>query len=1305
MVSILFSGTTFGLAYAADDDDLFEIGRDEGIVNGTNIIDDQPDNSTVGAYPDWGALFNSTGQIEFSAGDPNEPDFSEIFGGVFAVFIADDLALKGATDDTIFASSNKNDDLVNTWQWDTGNVPAKTDLANVYAYAAIRDSDKHLIVYLGLERLAPNGDSHIDIEFNQQAIGLDRSVPCGDDETAPPVVDPQTDDGSPCEFTGNKTAGDLVVTMDFTRGGTLGSIEIRTWDGTQFNLDATIAEGCNTLAATGFADDSICGFNNGVDIDRGSWPTFEAKRGLLVGDEQLLANAFTEIGIDITEILGETPCFGTIQAKTRSSQSFSAELKDFALANFDLCKVEVEKTGPEQSKIGDDVTYHFNVTNTGVTTLFMLNITDNVIGDLTGNGAAASCGSLNASDSCAFDVNYTVMGGDPDPLNNTVTVNYNPVANFTGVNLSDSDDHSLNLFQPNVTLSKTGDEISKVGDTINYIINVTNTSSDGTPDMDCNLTDPLTSLDVNFTLASGAWNVTNTQYVVQGNDTDPLLNTASVSCSPDGFPNIINGTDGHSVDLFVPSVQIIKGGPTMIDVGETMTYTFLINNTSGQGTPDLIFDSITDTILNDTALTAAVPGDCDVLATGETCNFTFDVIYDVLPEPNPVNNTVTVHYHPEGFPNDIMDSDDHSVEVKPVGAPLLVQKFYDANANGVKDGGEAFIEGWLIDIVFEPDGAASSFTNFTKFNQTVDTGLYLVLEATPLNDLWVPTNNEIPADPPHFITDVTIAASSSTRVNVDSSGGEVLFGNLCLGPDNARTIGFWGNRNGAALFLSDGENNLKLLNDLPLANDNGAIVNFTDYSDFKSWLKDARAVNMAYMLSAQLAAMELNVANGLVNGDDLVFSVDFGIISINDLMQDAIDALNANDFTPDGVEPDRTIQTEIKDALDDANNNINYVQPTAESCLPLVFPDVNGTESTILTSTTTEPSGDLAVFTSVSVNSDSSQSNSPQTSDDLTDDKKGGGGDEHLTRPTFGVSHETYETLVDSGFKFNDQSFAINDNHHTLFAEQTVNIGEVNSFEAKLYADKGLRVQEFLFGIPNIGEAHLAELGIEVWYGYNGEIEDVKAVQKSNVIDKETIVATHEKTKCQALDIEAKCDTTKISMVFLEPLKDKVMAIKAIDYKNRYQITYLNAGFDISGESLNPMAFNMIPSSVRDEGLLKVTQAAKYSPYWVAEDGRMFEMNSFGSFKQINQSFDRFDDTGIALTRMHSGFGGIIAYEQERATSIFDASKLISELPDYFAYHFPEATERMSTEMKQKMYAEEQRAIQYLKELENQHRQ
>jgi hypothetical protein len=311
---------------------------------------------------------------------------------------------------------------------------------------------------------------------------------------------------------------------------------------------------------------------------------------------------------------------------------------------------------------------------------------------------------------------------------------------------------------------------------------------------------------------------------------------------------------------------------------------------------------------------------------------------------------------------------------------------------------------------------------------------------------------------------------------------------------------------------------------------------------------------------------------------------------------------------------------------------------------------------------------------------------------------------ESVSRPTFGLSHDNNKKIVDDGFSFNNQTFDITNNFHTPFAELPIEIGEVNSFGAKVYAEQGVKVQEFLFGIPQKGEAQLAELGIEVWYGLFGEIQDIKVIQKSKVIDIDSVTATHQKTKCLSSDSEENCNVTTVSMIFLEPLRDKVMAIKAIDYKNRYQITYLNDGFDILGESLNSMATTMIPSSVRNEGLIQLTQTEKYSPLWITEDGKIFERNDFGSFKQINITFERFQDTGEPKSRLHSGFGGVMAYEQKRATEIFDASELISELPDFTAYSSPKISERITGELKEKMLEEEKICLKYLDQIDKQTR-
>ena len=319
--------------------------------------------------------------------------------------------------------------------------------------------------------------------------------------------------------------------------------------------------------------------------------------------------------------------------------------------------------------------------------------------------------------------------------------------------------------------------------------------------------------------------------------------------------------------------------------------------------------------------------------------------------------------------------------------------------------------------------------------------------------------------------------------------------------------------------------------------------------------------------------------------------------------------------------------------------------------------------------------------------------------------EENGGENAWDTRPTFGVNHETRETmLVDTGFTFNGNSFTIEDNHHTPFDQQTIEIGVLNSFAATVYASMDLKVQEFLFGVPGIGMGHLAEMRVEVWFDNTGEIEEVKVLQDTEVIDRASLSITHQKVKCQATDIEEKCDTTFMSAVFLEPLQANVMAIKAMDFKLRDQTTYLNDGFDISGDSLNPMVTKMIPSPTKGEGLIKITQNEKYSDYWTTDDGRIFEMNKYGSCKLINFEFERFQDTGNAFTRMHSGFGGIIAYEQNRALDVFDATALVSELPASFAHIFPESTERIDEQMIQDMIIQEHIAQKVLEEMNKQTR-
>jgi len=135
------------------------------------------------------------------------------------------------------------------------------------------------------------------------------------------------------------------------------------------------------------------------------------------------------------------------------------------------------------------------------------------------------------------------------------------------------------------------------------------------------------------------------------------------------------------------------------------------------------------------------------------------------------------------------------------------------------------------------------------------------------------------------------------------------------------------------------------------------------------------------------------------------------------------------------------------------------------------------------------------------------------------------------------------------------------------------------------------------------------------------------------------------------------------------------MAIKAIDFKGRSHFTFLNDGFDISGDSLNPMNTKFIPGTFKYEGLIEVTQTAKYSDIWVANDGRVFQINESGSFKLINQSFERHTDTGVMKNRSHSEFS---EYKDSQADIAIkellvlcpDCLMDFADFKDPFAYEF-----------------------------------
>ncbi|HET7421899.1 MAG TPA: sortase [Candidatus Dormibacteraeota bacterium] len=270
---------------------------------------------------------------------------------ISAVFISDPIsadttACGGGDSSTI---SGANGDAINSYAVSTGPVPNKDDLSNVYAASHTRADNGHPELYFAAERLVNNGDSHIDFEFLQSTIA--RTAQCGGG------------------LTGHRTEGDLLVAVDFTNGGALAGVSIYQWhclaepgpqppDGTI--CDPVTVEHYQLITAPAAISVAV----NAADVPCGGWICRDST-GVT---STVVTNDFVEGGIDLQGI-AFAGCFNTFMPHTRTSGSFTAQLKDFTgPAGFSSCRnpVTTSNSAPGGTVLrGASVTDAVTVANGG----------------------------------------------------------------------------------------------------------------------------------------------------------------------------------------------------------------------------------------------------------------------------------------------------------------------------------------------------------------------------------------------------------------------------------------------------------------------------------------------------------------------------------------------------------------------------------------------------------------------------------------------------------------------------------------------------------------------------------------------------------------------------------------------------------------------------------------------------------------------------------------------------------------------------------------------------------------------------
>jgi hypothetical protein len=316
-----------------------------------------------------------------------------------------------------------------------------------------------------------------------------------------------------------------------------------------------------------------------------------------------------------------------------------------------------------------------------------------------------------------------------------------------------------------ITATKVGDAKSKVGDPAHYVITITNSGGVSLSLDDVNdsvggvffhdgvqtSTQVLATHNItNFTttcgatLNPGASCTIAYDYTVQAGDSDPLVNTVSITyrASPpdvtnNGDPTVqaISANAQYSTNLFQPSVAVKKCFNTLANfdspctttasavIGGSVTYNFWIKNTSSTDSPNLVKVSIQDLLPNNSAhLVLTPPAACDSLAPGATCSFQVQHTVDANDFPSVTDNFV-VHYHPAGFPNDIQGST--TATLNTTGSSTVSTTLHKADHSVVAVGGHVSLGTIMHDsatVTPNPGSgpAPTGNVNFRFYNSSAD---------------------------------------------------------------------------------------------------------------------------------------------------------------------------------------------------------------------------------------------------------------------------------------------------------------------------------------------------------------------------------------------------------------------------------------------------------------------------------------------------------------------------------------------------------------------------------------------------------
>jgi hypothetical protein len=266
---------------------------------------------TSPATYDWASFFNSSG------GKLTLPT-----GYTASSFVKDFNTTTDRKGNTVFNTSDSSTytigskDILDVNGWSctpANNVTDKGDIMNAYAAAYTDPVSGHKFMFFALERNANAGDANVAFWF------LQGSASC-------PAAG-----GS---FSGSHHNGDLLIVSAFTNGGSVSNINAYEWQNGALNTTPVANGGdCRSNVLTA---DPTCATSNTATLSSIPWLTENKADGV---GHTLQTGEFFEGGLDLSapSVNLANNCFNAFVPDTRSSQSLTATLYDFAIGQLGEC--------------------------------------------------------------------------------------------------------------------------------------------------------------------------------------------------------------------------------------------------------------------------------------------------------------------------------------------------------------------------------------------------------------------------------------------------------------------------------------------------------------------------------------------------------------------------------------------------------------------------------------------------------------------------------------------------------------------------------------------------------------------------------------------------------------------------------------------------------------------------------------------------------------------------------------------------------------------------------------------------------